>query len=163
GVGLAKLNDSQAIARYLAERQEAEFFRSRFVDYSGGDGPFRKYRIAFVGGHAYAGHMAIAGPWDIWYLNAHMSARAGKRLEEETFIGTVDIRFGRRHRSALDALAHRIGLEYFTIDCAETKDGSLLIFEADNTAVVHNMDPPAVFPYKGPQMRKIFDAFVAML
>jgi hypothetical protein len=76
---------------------------------------------------------------------------------------TFDIGFGRRHRSALEAVAQRIGLEYLTIDCAETKDGSLLIFEADNTAVVHNMDPPAVFPYKGPQMRKVFDAFVAML
>ena len=43
------------------------------------------------------------------------------------------------------------------------RDGSLLIFEADNTAVVHNMDPPTVFPYKPPQMRKIFEAFAAML
>jgi hypothetical protein len=163
GVGLAKLDDGQAIARYLAERQEDKFFVSRFVDYSGEDGQFRKYRIAFVDGQAYAGHMAIAERWDIWYLNAHMSASASKRLEEETFMCTFDVGFGRRHRSALEALAYRIGLEYFTIDCAETKQGSLLIFEADNTAVVHNMDPPSVFPYKGPQMRKVFEAFVAML
>jgi glutathione synthase/RimK-type ligase-like ATP-grasp enzyme len=163
GVGLAKLDDGQAFARYLAERQEEAFFVSRFVDYSGEDGLFRKYRIAFVDGQAYAGHMAIADRWDIWYLNAQMSASASKRLEEETFMRTFDIGFGRRHRSALEALARRIGLEYLTIDCAETKDGSLLIFEADNTAVVHNMDPPEVFPYKGPQMRKVFDAFVAML
>jgi hypothetical protein len=39
----------------------------------------------------------------------------------------------------------------------------LLIFEADNTAVVHDMDPPDIFPYKLPQMRKVFDAFAAML
>jgi hypothetical protein len=39
----------------------------------------------------------------------------------------------------------------------------LLIFEADNTAVVHNMDLPEVFPYKPPQMRAIFQAFAAML
>jgi hypothetical protein len=163
GVGLAKLDDGQAMARYLAERQEQEFFVSRFVDYAGEDGQFRKYRIAFVEGQPYAGHMAIADRWDIWYLNAHMSASAAKRLEEETFMRTFDIGFGRRHHQALQALARRIGLEYFTVDCAETKDGALLIFEADNTAVVHNMDPPDVFPYKGPQMRKIFDAFVAML
>jgi hypothetical protein len=25
------------------------------------------------------------------------------------------------------------------------------------------MDPPEIFPYKAPQMRKIFDAFAAML
>jgi hypothetical protein len=49
------------------------------------------------------------------------------------------------------------------VDCAETNNGSLLIFEADNTAVVHDMDPPDVFPYKLPQMRKVFDAFAAML
>ena len=76
---------------------------------------------------------------------------------------TFDIGFGRRHHAALATMCERIGLDYFTIDCAETKDGSLLVFEADNTAVVHNMDPPQVFPYKSPQMRNIFGAFAAML
>ena len=38
-----------------------------------------------------------------------------------------------------------------------------MVFEADNTAVVHNMDSPAVFPYKPPQMRVIFEAFAGML
>ena len=71
--------------------------------------------------------------------------------------------FGLRHQGALAAVAGRVGLDYFTIDCAENKNGELLIFEADNTAVVHNMDSPEVFPYKAPQMRKIFDAFAAML
>jgi hypothetical protein len=107
--------------------------------------------------------MAIADRWDIWYLNAGMPHSAEKRLEEETWMRTFDIAFGRRHHGALTALADRVGLEYFTIDCAETGDGSLLIFEADNTAVVHNMDHAHVFPYKPPQMRKIFDAFAAML
>jgi hypothetical protein len=107
--------------------------------------------------------MAIAERWDIWYLNAGMSASAAKRFEEERFMRTFDVGFGRRHRAALTALSDRVGLDYFTVDCAETRDGSLLIFEADNTAVVHNMDPPGVFPYKAPQMRRIFDAFVAML
>jgi hypothetical protein len=60
-------------------------------------------------------------------------------------------------------MADRIGLDYFTVDCAENKRGELLIFEADNTAVVHNMDSPDLFPYKPPQMRKIFEAFAAML
>jgi hypothetical protein len=63
----------------------------------------------------------------------------------------------------LDAIAGRVGLDYFIIDCAETSDGSLLVFEADNTAVVHNMDSPDVFPYKPAQMQKIFAAFVAMI
>jgi hypothetical protein len=163
GVGLAKLDDRTAIDRYLAERAEQEFFVSRFVDYANEDGLFRKYRVVFVDGRPYACHMAIADRWDIWYLNAGMSDSAPKRLEEETFMRTFDIGFARRHATALAGIADRIGLDYFTIDCAENKRGELLIFEADNTAVVHNMDSPEVFPYKPPQMRRIFDAFAAML
>jgi len=163
GVGLAKLDDRTAIDRYLAERNEQEFFVSRFVDYANEDGLFRKYRVVFVDGRPYACHMAIADRWDIWYLNAGMSDSAPKRLEEETFMRTFDIGFARRHATALAGMADRIGLDYFTIDCAENQRGELLIFEADNTAVVHNMDSPEVFPYKPPQMRRIFEAFAAML
>jgi len=92
-----------------------------------------------------------------------MSDSASKRLEEETFMRTFDIGFARRHATALAGVVDRIGLDYFTIDCAENKNGELLIFEADNTAIVHNMDSPDVYPYKPPQMRKIFEAFASML
>jgi hypothetical protein len=163
GSGLAKIDDRATMARYLAERQEQECFIARFVDYSDSDGLFRKYRIVFVDGRPYACHMAIADRWDIWYLNAGMAACADKRLEEETFMRTFDIGFARRHAAALAGVAGRIGLEYFILDCAENEDGELLIFEADNTAIVHNMDPPDIFPYKSQQMRKIFGAFAAML
>ncbi|MDB5608315.1 MAG: hypothetical protein JWP25_5215 [Bradyrhizobium sp.] len=163
GAGLAKIDDRAAMGRYLETRQEQEFFLSRFVDYSDGDGLFRKCRIAFIDGRPYACHMAIADRWDIWYLNAGMSQSASKRLEEETFMRTFDIGFARRHATALRGIAERIGLDYFIVDCAETKNGSLLVFEADNTAIVHDMDPPGVFPYKPPEMRRIFDAFAAMI
>jgi hypothetical protein len=163
GAGLAKLDDPAAIERYLGGRQEQEFFISPFVDYAGSDGLFRKYRIVVVEGRPYACHLAVADRWDIWYLNAGMSLSAGKRLEEETFMRTFDMDFAQRHRTALAGMIDRIGLDYFTVDCAETKEGSLLIFEADNTAIVHDMDPPEIFPYKAPQMRKVFDAFAAML
>jgi hypothetical protein len=163
GVGLAKLDDAAGLTRYLAGREEQEFFLARFVDYSSADGLFRKYRLVFIDGKAYACHMAIADRWDIWYLNAGMAFSAEKRLEEEAFMRDFDHVFAKRHDGALVAVANRVGLDYFTIDCAETKTGDLLIFEADNTAVVHNMDSPEVFPYKPPQMLKIFSAFAAML
>ncbi len=163
GVGLVKIDDRAAIDGYLAERAEQEFFVSRFVDYANEDGLFRKFRVVFVAGKPYACHMAIADRWDIWYLNAGMSDSAAKRLEEQTFMQTFDFGFARRHAPALAGMVERIGLDYFTADCAENKRGDLLIFEADNTAVVHNMDSPELFPYKPPQMRKIFDAFAAML
>jgi glutathione synthase/RimK-type ligase-like ATP-grasp enzyme len=163
GVGLAKLDDHTKIARYLARQPEQEFFVSRFVDYADDDGLFRKYRVVIVDGRAYACHMAVADRWDIWYLNAGMAFSESKRLEEASFMRTFDGAFAVRHQRALAAMIDRVGLDYFTIDCAENNDGELLIFEADNTAVVHNMDSPELYPYKAPQMRRIFDAFAAML
>jgi hypothetical protein len=163
GVGLARVNDRNAIGRYLAGRREEEFFVSRFVDYSGDDGLYRKYRVVVVDGRPYACHMAIADRWDIWYLNAGMAFSESKRQEESDFMRDFDDAFAARHKSALTAMIERVGLDYFTIDCAENDNGELLIFEADNTAVVHNMDSPEQFPYKPVQMRKIFAAFAAML
>ena len=163
GRGLAKLETASELAGYLEGRSEAEFFISRFVDYASADGLYRKYRLVCVDGIAYACHMAIADEWKIWYLNANMNFDEAKRAEEARFMATFDREFAVRHAGALSEMIQRVGLDYFQIDCAETKTGELLVFEADNTAIVHNMDPPAVFPYKPPQMQRVFDAFVTML
>jgi len=163
GFGLAKVDDHVALAGYLAGRGEEEFFISRFVNYASADGMFRKYRIVMVDGKAYACHMAIADEWKVWYLNADMAVSVSHRLEEAKFMQEFDQQFGLRHAAALAEMNARIGLDYVAIDCAETVDGKLLVFEADNTAIVHDMDPPNVYPYKSPQMKKIFKAVQAML
>jgi hypothetical protein len=163
GHGLKKLDDTAAIAAYLGGRPEAEFYLSRFVDYRSADGLYRKYRIVFIGGRPFACHMAITDQWMIYYLNANMKESAAKRAEEAQFMADFDGDFARRHGPALAAIAERVGLDYFGIDCAETIDGALLVFEADIAMIVHAMDSPEIFPYKPPQMRKVFDAFRAML
>ncbi|HTW34809.1 MAG TPA: hypothetical protein VMD53_09335 [Rhizomicrobium sp.] len=163
GNGLEKIDSAAAIDAYLSTRPEDEFFVSRFVDYAGADGLFRKYRVVFVDGRPYACHMAVGDEWKVWYLNADMTGNACKRAEEEQFMVRFDEDFALWHGQALREIASRIGLDYFAIDCAQTCDGKLLVFEADNASIVHNMDPADIFPYKGPQMRKVFDAFVAML
>jgi glutathione synthase/RimK-type ligase-like ATP-grasp enzyme len=163
GRGLAKLADAAAVRHYLAAHGEAEFFVSPFVDYRDPDGLFRKYRIVFIAGRPYACHMAVAEQWMIYYLNANMRESAAKRAEEARFMARFDEDFARRHDAALATIADRVGLDYFGIDCAESADGKLLLFEADIAMIVHAMDDPAIFPYKVPQMRKVFDAFRAML
>lgn len=163
GRGLAKLEKAADIEGYLASQDAGEFFLSPYIDYASPDGLFRKYRIVCIGGKAYGCHMAISDQWKIWYLNADMTGNAAKRAEEAHFFETFDAEFAHRHADALMDMMARIGLDYFQVDCAETPDGKLLVFEADNTAIVHNMDPPEIFPYKPPQMRKVFDAFTAMI
>jgi glutathione synthase/RimK-type ligase-like ATP-grasp enzyme len=163
GRGLEKLADAAALGHYLATRSEAEFFVSPFVDYRDPDGLFRKYRIVFIAGRPYACHMAVAEQWMIYYLNANMKESASKRAEEARFMARFDEEFAQRHGAALAAISERVGLDYFGIDCAEDAQGTLLLFEADIAMIVHAMDDPAIFPYKVPQMRKVFDAFRAML
>jgi hypothetical protein len=163
GFGLDKVDDHLALLAYLAQRPEENFFVSRFVDYSDEDGLFRKYRVVAVDGKTYACHMAIADQWKIWYLNTDMTTNPALRAEEAAFMTKFDDDFGRRHGAALREMFARVGLDYLTVDCAETRQGQLLVFEADSAAIVHNMDPPQIFPYKPPQMHKIFAAFQEMI
>jgi hypothetical protein len=99
----------------------------------------------------------------IHYVNADMYVNADRRAEEAKFMEGFDTDFAPRHATALAAIAKRIGLEYVTMDCAETHDGELLVFEAGNGMIVHAMDPPDLFPYKRVQMDKVFRAFETML
>jgi hypothetical protein len=108
-------------------------------------------------------HMAISQHWMIHYLNANMRDDAAKRAEEARFMETFDGDFAVRHGAAFQAIADRTGLEYLPIDCGETPDGKLLVFEVGTGMIVHSMDPPDLFPYKPRQMQKVFSAFQAML
>jgi len=163
GRGLIKMESAAAISDYLRIQPEEEFFIAPFVDYRSEDGLFRKYRIALIDGLPYASHMAISDRWMIHYINAGMDKSAEKRAEEERFMDRFDQDFAYRHGNALQNIARRIGLDYLVIDCAETRDKQLLLFEADNSAIVHAMDRVETYPYKQSQMRRISDAFRAML
>lgn len=147
GRDLARIASSAALSDYLARVEAEAFFVSPFIDYSGSDGLYRKFRIALVGGAPYVCHMAVSEHWMVHYVNAGMYADAGKRSEEARFMDGFAA-FARRHGSALAALDQRIGLDYLCIDCAETSAGELLIFEVDHAMVVHSMDDEALFPYK---------------
>ena len=163
GMGLVKLENASAIDAYLREWADAEFYLSPFVDYSSRDGLFRKARIAIIEGRPFVAHMAISQHWMIHYLNANMREDAARRAEEARFMVNFDGEFGARHAAAFQAIAARSGLEYLPIDCAETQDGKLLVFEVGTAMIVHSMDPPDLFPYKRPQMEKVFKAFQTML
>jgi hypothetical protein len=163
GQGLMKLDSPGAIPGYLATRPENAFYVARYVDYRGPDGQFRKYRIVLIDQRPYVCHMAISENWMVHYLSAGMLESIEKRAEEEQFFAGFDDGFARRHHDALLTIAKRLELEYVGIDCGETTEGELLIFEVDSGMTVHAMDPAEIFPYKQPQMRKVFKAFRQML
>lgn len=163
GQGLDKIEHPAALADYLKKTRNSEFYVARFVDYRSPDRQFRKYRIVLIDGRPFVSHMAISGHWMIHYLNAGMADSAEKRDEEAHFMADFDTGFARRHEQAFRAINERAGLDYLGIDCGETADGKLLIFEIDSCMIVHAIDPIDIFPYKQPQMQKVFSAFREML
>jgi hypothetical protein len=92
-----------------------------------------------------------------------MAEDAGKRAEEAAMMAGFETGFAARHADAFEALHAAFGLDYFAIDCAEDRDGALLLFEADTAMIVHAMDPPDLYPYKRPAMVRLFAAFQALI
>jgi hypothetical protein len=163
GNGLVRIGDTHELHDYLRGADCPEFYIASFVDYSSADGRFRKYRIVFIAGRPYLAHLAISTEWMVHYLNAGMHESADRRAEEARCMEGFDEDFAARHSVALGAVARLLGLDYFAIDCAETRDGRLLLFEAGTGMIVHAMDSADVFPYKQIQMQKIFRVFGDML
>jgi hypothetical protein len=159
GHGLAKIKNPAQLGAYLDEHDDEEFFLSSYIDYRSPDGLYRKARIALIAGKPYICHLAISEHWIVHYGSAGMSDSAKKREEEARFMR--DSYFVQRHRATFDAVAEKLQLDYVVIDCAETADGKLLIFEADNRGWVHSTDPIDLFDYKQEPMRRVFSAFRA--
>jgi hypothetical protein len=160
---IAALSQDGAVALLDSIPSLAPAVSAPFTDYRGSDGLFRKYRIALIDGRPYACQMAISDRPVVHYHEAGMRESAEKRAEEARYMMDFDDDFARRHESALRSLCERVGLDYFTVDCAESPDGKLLVLKIDAAMIIHAMEPPDLFPYKPPQMRKVRDAFCAML
>lgn len=162
GRDLARMTAAGDLGPYLDQVKDPEFFLARFVDYSGEDGLFRKFRVVLIRGVPYACHMAISAHWMIHYLNAGMYEDAAKRAEEERFMEDFDT-FAQRHGAALAKVYRRFKLDYVCIDCAETRSGELLVFEIDHIMVVHAMDAADLFPFKPVHIGKVKAAFENLL
>lgn len=163
GHGLAYLACDADLYAYLRLSQDDQFYLTAFEDYRDTDGYYRKLRVAFIDRRPYLCHMAVSHHWMVHYLNAGMTDSAAKRAMEAEAMVSFDSGFARRHEAAFAALHQLLGFDYYAIDCAETTDGRLLVFEADTAAIIHIMDPPDLFPYKPSQMHRVFRAFGAML
>lgn len=165
GQGLERIDSDGELAAYL-ERTDADvdgFYVAPFIDYSDDQGLYRKYRIVVIEGRPFLCHMGISQHWMVHYPYAEMIEHPGRREEEARAMATFDTDFAIRHGATLRAMSERIGLDYWGMDCAETRDGRLLVFEIATGMIIHDMDDPDVFPYKAEQIGRVRRAFHAML
>jgi glutathione synthase/RimK-type ligase-like ATP-grasp enzyme len=163
GHDLEKIETPHALENYLNEQNHAEFYVARFVDYRNSDGFFRKYRVMLVAGQPFLAHLAISENWMIHYLNAGMLESAEKRAEEARAMANFSQTFAKKHAAAFQAIYEKSKLDYMGIDCGETPEGELLIFEIDSCMIVHALDSLELFPYKQAPMYELFAAFQQLL
>jgi hypothetical protein len=159
GRDLQKIDDDASLLNYLEHVADESFFITEFVDYRKPDGLFYKYRIVLISGKPYIAHMAMNDHWMIHYLNAGMKEDAKKREKEAESMASFHSDFAVRHAGAFEQMHQRLGLEYLIMDCGETPNGELFVFEADTIMIVHDMDDEEIYPYKKPAMKVLFDAF----
>nr|WP_321984599.1 hypothetical protein [uncultured Lichenicoccus sp.] len=163
GQGLERIADPDALADYdRRHRDPPGFTVSPFIDYRSADGQFRKYRIVFVDGVPYPLHLGIHHDWAVWYYNAGMELDPLKRQEENRFLHALDTVFPAAARHALHALAHRIGLDYFGLDCGLMPDGRLLVFEVETGMIVHDRrsGPDPCTPGAAGRIRRAVEAMI---
>lgn len=162
GADLEKIDTAHALSGYLDRVGAPLFYLTKFVDYSSADGYFRKHRIILVDGEPYPFHMAVSDHWMVHYYNSLMAEHAWMRAEEEAFLAGFGA-YDAGHQRTLRAIAQALQLDYFGIDCAIARDGSLLVFEADPGVIVHIGDSKELYPYKQTYVPRIFRAVEAMI
>lgn len=164
GEGMEKLHDAADLGIFLDMSEAGAFYLAPFVEYRGPQGLYAKARVVLIGGRPYPVHLALSDEWIVHYLSAEMSEKSERRAAEQAWFEGFDEAggFAERHAAAFATMQARVGLDYWGLDCAETADGRLLVFEIDTALIVHDMDDPETFPYKPPAMRRLFAAFQAL-
>ena len=128
-----------------------------WLDSTGPDGLFRKYRAMLIGGAIFPLHLAVAPQWKVHYFSSEMSkaeaSSAAYRAEELRYLAEPEAAIGTRAMAALQRIGEALGLDYAGIDFALGPDGEVLVFEANATM---RIVPPPAGPF-GDQRRPFIE------
>jgi len=162
GAGVRLIPSPAALAAATGAKKQS-WYLSRFVPFRSADGWHRKYRVVFIDGRPYPYHLAISQHWLVHYATADMLADPAKGREERAFLEDPPAALGAAGMAALWEIGARLALDFAGIDFSILPDGRLLVFEANATMLVHPEADPSPFSYRNHAVRRILDAFTAMV
>lgn len=121
----------------------SSFYITQFVDYQDKNGLYTKYRLVVIDGEPVLRHMLMDTKWMIHASSqAYMDEHPELWLQEEKKYAEFMSELGSELQPAVQEISHRLGLEYFGIDCSIDSSGEMLIFEANaNMNVLFNKNP----------------------
>jgi glutamate/tyrosine decarboxylase-like PLP-dependent enzyme/Tfp pilus assembly protein PilF len=168
GEHFVDVQSPQALTAAVAElpgagRPEAQLLAIQYLDARGADGSFRKYRVMMIDGQLYPLHLAISHQWKIHYFSADMADKPDHRAEEAEFLADMQNFLGAKAMDALRQLQAALGLDYAGVDFGLSRDGEILLFEANATMVVQHPDPGEHWDYRRPAVDQIHAAVRHML
>ncbi|WP_322041947.1 hypothetical protein [Paraburkholderia sp. J67] len=162
GEGLVRCDTPAELDAALAA-QAGPFYVSAFRDTRDADGACRKYRVAFVDRKPYPYHLAISPHWMVHYFSAGMEGVRWKLDEEARFLADPQAALGEKAMAAITALGQRLDLDYAGVDFTLLEDGSVFVFEANATMLVHRERPDGELAHKNAHVQRITDAFEVMM
>jgi tetratricopeptide (TPR) repeat protein len=140
-----------------------DLYVTAFHDYQSADGAWRKYRMIFVNRRPYPYHLAISDNWLVHHGTAEMTKRPERLAEELRFLETPEAAIGAKAMAAVTAIGQRLDLDYCGVDFSVLPDGTVLVFEANATMLVHPEQADSPLAPKNPYVKRILDAFEAMI
>jgi hypothetical protein len=107
---------------------------TRFVDFRSDDGLYRKFRVFFIGRRRIARHLLISDTWCIHgHARSEFMAPRPELIVEERAMFERDPPFPPHIEAVFDAVRSRMPLDFFGLDFALTREGQVVLFEANAT------------------------------
>jgi glutathione synthase/RimK-type ligase-like ATP-grasp enzyme len=134
-----------------------------YLNARGADGLARKYRAMFIGGKIYPLHFAASTDWKVHYFTSAMAEQPQLRAQEAAFLQDMPGVLGSRAMAALRKIEAVLGLDFAGIDFALDRNGSVIVFEANATMIIHPPDARDLWDYRRPAVAAAIAAAQAML
>ena len=123
------------------------------------DGFYRKYRMIFVDRTPYAYHLAIGRHWMVHHQSTDMADDPARIAEDLAFLRDPEAAIGGRAMNAIRAVGRRLDLDYGGVDFGLTRNGQVLLFEANATMLTHLEPADGPFAGKNAYITPILEAF----
>ncbi len=162
GRHFVRLDEPDALAGALDTLPGDVLLGIEFVDVRDDDGAIRKYRMMCIEGALYPFHAAVARDWKVHYFTADMDD-AANRAEDARFLADPQAALGTRAIAALERVTDLLALDYAGIDFSLTRDGRVVVFEANATMIVLPPSPDVMWGYRRAPVERVIRAVQTML
>lgn len=157
-------NKQELCSHFQNSPANREYYVIEFQDYRNERNIFNKTRVFFIDGNFYPVANLFNDSWNVHSGDRYsiMDKTQWTQDEERSFLNNPISYLGRENFDKLHKIRDLVSLDFFGIDFTILPDRTLFIFEL-NAAMRHNFDHAKNFPYTEPHLRKISNAFDAMI